>query len=43
MHFHVIEHIEFLSTYGTTGFFCPKLAAKGSAANMGYRKDSNAS
>ena len=28
MHLHVIEHLKFLSTFGTTGFLCPKLASK---------------
>jgi integrase len=28
MHFHVIEHLKFLSTFGTNGFLCPKLADK---------------
>lgn len=28
MHFHVIEHLKFLSTFGTTGYLCPKLASK---------------
>ena len=28
MHYHVIEHIHFLSAFGTDGFLCPKLAGK---------------
>lgn len=35
MHYHILEHIKFLSTFGTTGFLCPKLAAKGSGAKHG--------
>jgi integrase len=35
MHFHVIEHFHYLSTFGTTGFLCPKLAAKGSGGKHG--------
>jgi len=35
MHFHVIEHLKYLSTFGTTGFLCPKLAGKGSGGKHG--------
>ncbi len=28
MHYHVLEHINFLSTFGATGFLSPKLATK---------------
>ncbi len=28
MHYHVIEHVHFLSTFGTHGYLCPKLAEK---------------
>lgn len=35
MHFHIIEHLNFLSTFGTIGFLCPKLAAKGPGGKHG--------
>ncbi|HEY3860863.1 MAG TPA: tyrosine-type recombinase/integrase [Verrucomicrobiae bacterium] len=35
MHFHVIEHFNYLSTFGTSGHLCPKLAAKGSGGKHG--------
>jgi integrase len=35
MHFHVIEHLKYISTFGTTGFMCPKLATKGSGGKHG--------
>jgi integrase len=35
MHFHVIEHLKYISTFGTTGFMCPKLASKGSGGKHG--------
>jgi integrase len=35
MHFHVIEHFNYLATFGTTGHLCPKLAAKGSGGKHG--------
>ncbi|HZM02199.1 MAG TPA: site-specific integrase [Candidatus Saccharimonadales bacterium] len=35
MHFHVIEHLKYLSTFGTAGFLCPKLASKGSGGKHG--------
>jgi len=35
MHFHVIEHLNYLSTFGTTGYLCPKLADKGTGGKHG--------
>jgi len=35
MHFHVIKHLNYLSTFKTTGFLCPNLAAKGSGGKHG--------
>jgi len=35
MHYHVIEHLNFLSTFGTTGFLCPKLASKVTGGRRG--------
>jgi integrase len=35
MHFHVIEHFNYLATFGTTGHLCPKLAGKGSGGKHG--------
>jgi integrase len=35
MHYHVIEHLNYMSTFGTTGFLCPKLAGKGSGGKHG--------
>jgi integrase len=35
MHFHVIEHFNFLSAFGTTGFLCPKLADKVTGGRRG--------
>jgi integrase len=35
MHYHVIEHLNYLSTFGTDGFLCPKLAGKGSGGKHG--------
>jgi len=35
MHFHVIEHLKFLSTFGTQGFLCPKLAGKMTGGRRG--------
>lgn len=35
MHFHVLEHLKYLSTFGTTGFLCPKLASKGTGGKHG--------
>jgi len=35
MHFHIIEHLDYLKTFGTTGFLCPKLATKGPGGKHG--------
>jgi len=35
MHYHVIEHLKYISTFGTTGFLCPKLASKGTGGKHG--------
>jgi integrase len=35
MHYHIIEHLKYLSTFGTTGYLCPKLAGKGSGGKHG--------
>jgi integrase len=35
MHYHVIEHLKYISTFGTTGFLCPKLAGKGTGGKHG--------
>lgn len=35
MHFHIIEHLKYISAFGTTGFMCPKLAGKGSGGKHG--------
>ena len=35
MHYHVIEHLHYLSGFGTTGFLCPKLANKGPGGKHG--------
>ena len=35
MHYHVIEHINFLSAFGTNGFLCPKLAVKVTGGRRG--------
>jgi integrase len=35
MHFHVIEHLKYISTFGTNGYLCPKLAGKGSGGKHG--------
>lgn len=35
MHFHVIEHLDYLRTFGTTGFLCPTLATKGPGGKHG--------
>jgi integrase len=35
MHYHVIEHLKYLSTFGTNGFLCPKLVAKGTGGKHG--------
>ena len=41
MHFHVIEHLKYMATFGTTGFLCPKLAAKGSGGKHGLSEGFN--
>ena len=35
MHFHIIEHLDYLKTFGTSGFLCPTLAAKGPGGKHG--------
>jgi len=35
MHYHVVERLDYLSTFGTTGFLCPKLASKGPGGKHG--------
>ena len=35
MHFHIIEHLKYISTFGTTGYLCPKLAMKGTGGKHG--------
>jgi D-lyxose ketol-isomerase len=35
MHYHVIEHLEHISQFGTEGFLCPALAAKGPGGKHG--------
>ena len=35
MHYHVIEHFDFLSTFSTTGFLSPKLAGKSTGGRRG--------
>lgn len=35
MHYHVIEHLNYLCTFGTSGFLCPKLANKGPGGKHG--------
>jgi integrase len=41
MHFHVIGHLKYLSTFGTSGFLCPKLANKGPGGNHGLSEGFN--
>lgn len=41
MHFHVIKHLKYMGTFGTTGFLCPKLAAKGSGGKHGLSEGFN--
>ena len=41
MHFHVIEHLKYKATFGTTGFLCPNLAAKGSGGKHGLSEGFN--
>jgi integrase len=35
LHFHVIQHLDYLSTFGAHGFLCPKLATKGVSGKHG--------
>jgi integrase len=35
MHFHVIEHLNYIKTFGTNGFLCPTLATKGPGGKHG--------
>jgi integrase len=35
MHFHVIEHLNYLRTFGTTGYLCPTLATKRAGGKHG--------
>lgn len=35
MHYHVIEHVDYLSRFGTEGFLCPTLALKGPGGKHG--------
>ncbi len=35
MHFHILEHLDYLKTFGTAGFLCPKLATKGPGGKHG--------
>jgi integrase len=35
MHYHVIEHLNYLSEFGTDGFLCPNLANKGPGGKHG--------
>ncbi len=41
MHFHIIEHLKYMATFGTTGVLCPKLAAKGSGGKHGLSEGFN--
>ena len=41
MHFEVIKHLHYKGTFGTTGFLCPKLAAKGSGGKHGLSEGFN--
>ena len=41
MHFHVIQHLEYLARHGTMGYLCPKLAAKGSGGKHGLSESFN--
>jgi len=41
MHFHVIEHLQHKAKFGTMGFLCPKLAAKGSGGKHGLSEGFN--
>ncbi len=35
MHYHIIEHLNYLSTFHTEGYLCPALAAKGPGGKHG--------
>jgi integrase len=35
MHYHVIEHLKYISTFGTTGYLCPKLFGRGTGGKHG--------
>jgi integrase len=35
MHYHVIEHLKYISTFGTTGCLCPKLTGRGTGGKHG--------
>lgn len=35
MHYHVIQHLDFLSSFGTNGSLCPKLASKATGGRRG--------
>ncbi len=35
MHYHVMEHLDYLRTFGANGFLCPKLATKGPGGKHG--------
>ena len=41
MHYHVIEHLKYRATFGTSGFLCPKLAAKISGGKHGLSEGFN--
>lgn len=41
MHFDVIKHLHHIGAFGTTGFLCPKLAAKGSGGKHGLSEGFN--
>jgi integrase len=41
MHYHVIEHLNHKATFGTNGYLCPKLAAKGSGGKHGLSEGFN--
>jgi integrase len=41
MHYHVVEHLKYKATFGTTGFLCPKLAAKRSGGKHGLSEGFN--
>ncbi len=38
MHFHLLEHIHYLSEFGTTGFLCPSLATNGTGGRHSLRE-----